>query len=262
MLKFSFLISIFLNFFILIIMERIFSKNDESSKTYEKPFVAKINIVKNQTAVSAQKQSSRSKMSLKDLGVSKNASSVFDAHSELFKIGSFGESVGMKEGLDSSIFYFLHEYISSNMHYPHLFKGKDIQGYVNARLAFSRAGMYTPQLSKFDASSRYLKVLVQRIFAKIFKKRLPFDLSFIDHRYFILDLRFLFISVPTSDESFINRYSYVNGQKMGFLIQNEVSSGLTYEEVVKWVKDNFTSAGKARKMYKEEQFKNFIKNSD
>ncbi len=100
---------------------------------------------------------------------------------------------------------------------------------------------------------------------------LPFDLSFVKHKYFLTDATFFFKAKPNLDEDYILSNSFVTGRHLMFLIQKDSASmigfrrnkegtiklGVNYEEVYEWLKDNFTTAGKLRKIFRNEQLESF-----
>ena len=116
-----------------------------------------------------------------------------------------------------------------------------------------------------------MKVLTSRTLKRIFEKPLPFDLSFVKHKYFLVDATFRFNADSDNDEDFILANTFVSGRHLGFLIQDESASmigfrknregmlklGVNYGDIIDWVKENFTTAGKLRKQFQEQQLERY-----
>ncbi|MDA8793750.1 hypothetical protein N9N67_10920, partial [Bacteriovoracaceae bacterium] len=170
---------------------------------------------------------------------------------------------------DNAINYFIYKKISQNFKYPLALREKHIEGHVKARIVFNKDGSYNEKLTTVSSNSGFLKVLAYRNLKKIFKEKLRFDLSFIKHKYLILDAAFLVKAKANENQDFINQNTFINGRYFSFLVQNEgaeilefyhstkkndylvVGVQLTPGNLVNYIEENFTDAGIARKLHRE-----------
>lgn len=188
------------------------------------------------------------------------------------KVGKFGDQTGVDkyqgEG-ENSIYGYLYQLIGSNIKYPKIFQDKEIEGYVTVRMVISKDGTYLPRLTKIWSDSPYLKVLMTRTLNGVLKDPIPFNLDFVKNDYFLVDATFRFKADADYDEDFISANTFTSGRQMRFLIQgngvqvarlwlpkkgNLIFQGvINYETLIDTLHDKFTTAGKLKKMFYEQQ---------
>ena len=113
--------------------------------------------------------------------------------------------------------------------------------------------------------------MAARTFRKIFKDRIPKNLNQHTHKYLLIDATFRFLADANDDNDFIRDNSYINGRHLSFLVQNEGAGASTKNgnthgvigvqispgDIIDYFKDNFTQAGRTRKMFYESQLENY-----
>lgn len=193
---------------------------------------------------------------------------------ENYKVGTFGDHTGIKKLIEeggSAVHNYLYEYIGSRLSYPEIFKIKNIEGYVLARIVFNKKGKYQENMTWIKSSSKYLKVLVMRNLRAMFKNKLPFKVSFVNHKYFILDLTILYKNETHKSLNNHKSKNFIDGRHFHYFIrdtqlpmiglrgntQGLLKLGVNPGDILDWFKDNFTSKGKARIMFKKRQLENY-----
>ena len=213
-----------------------------------KPIKSKKKKGKLQKKVESKSQITKLSFKKLSLGTGASVAYKFNRPDTAKLVGVFGDGTGTTSKIDhggGSIFQYLYQYIGSNVEYPKIFRDKGIEGYVTVRVVFDKKGKYLQALSQIHSSSGYLKVLTSRTLKRIFQKPLPFDLSFVKHKYFLTDATFQFKASPDLDEDFVLANTFVSGRHLMFLIQKDSASmiglrrnkegtiklGINYEEV-------------------------------
>lgn len=188
------------------------------------------------------------------------------------RVGKFGDQTGLDkyqgEG-ENSIYSYFYQLIGSNIKYPKIFQDKEIEGYVTVRMVISKEGTYLPKLTKIWSDSPYLKVLMTRTLNGVLKDPIPFNLDFFKNDYFLVDATFRFKADANYDEDFISANTFTSGRQLRFLIQGNsvqvaslllpkrggliVQGIINYETLVNTIHDKFTTAGKLKKMFYEQQ---------
>jgi len=223
----------------------------------------------------------RPSISLEELSLDQQSSKFLVIGLDRIKddIGKFDDQMGVSSQLNEgghSIYYYLHQYIGQNLYYPKIFRDKGIEGFVKIRLVFDKKGNYLHHLTKIQSNSGYLKVLVARILKNIFEHPLPFDLSFVKHPYFLVDVTFRFNAKSDDTKDFILANTYVNGRHLGLLIQDDSVSNIgfrknneglvklsfNYQNIIDWFKSNYTTAGKLKKQFQIRQFETYQDDPD
>lgn len=188
------------------------------------------------------------------------------------KVGKFGDETGLNGNHDegeNSIYGYLYNLIGSNIKYPKIFQDKEIEGYVTVRIVISKDGTYLPRLTKIWSNSPYLKVLMSRTLNGVLKDPIPFNLDFVKNDYFLVDATFRFKADADNDEDFISANTFSSGRHLRYLIQGNsihmakiwlpkrdsliVEGIINYENIMDKIHDKFSTAGKLKKKFYEQQ---------
>lgn len=207
----------------------------------------------------------------KELPIIKPKVKIFDLankkksfNSKDFYVGPIGMSrKATTKNMGTNNLSILHSYIKTHLDYPSAFRFARISGGVTARIYFRKDGVVEFNKTILMSDSIYLKAFMKRALLNAFKEKGVHEI--VPHYLFKEKNNFFDIEIHVTEKAnfnrrFISDKSYYNEAVLSFLVQNDEkhpslsSPGDTYD----YIKDNFTEAGKVKKIFYERQLDDYV----